>query len=55
MFQDVKEAKSFLNVYMNVSARLTASVNPFVSIGRYLTPKGKVKVRVICLNISFLT
>ena len=29
--------------------------NPFVSIGRYLTSKGKVKVRDICLNISFLT
>ena len=30
-------------------------VNPFMSIGRYLTSKGKVKVRVICLNILFLT
>ena len=32
-----------------------APLNPFASIGRYLTSKGKVKVKVICLNISFLT
>ena len=29
--------------------------NPFVSIGRTGSSKGKVKVRDICLNISFLT
>ena len=29
--------------------------NPFAFIGRYLTSKGKVKVRDIYLNISFLT
>ena len=29
--------------------------NPFASIERTGTSKGKVKVRVICLNISFLT
>ena len=30
-------------------------INPFASIGRTGTSKGKVKVRDICLNISFLT
>ena len=30
-------------------------VNPFASIGRTGASKGKVKVRDICLNISFLT
>ena len=29
--------------------------NPFASIGRTGTSKGKVKVMVICLNISFMT
>ena len=31
------------------------SINPFASIVRTSTSKGKVKVRDICLNISFLT
>ena len=30
-------------------------INPFASIGRTGTSKAKVKVRDICLNISFLT
>ena len=31
------------------------NLNPFASIGRTGTSKGKVKVMVICLNISFMT
>ena len=31
------------------------TINPFASIGRTGTSKGKVKVRDTCLNISFLT
>ena len=31
------------------------SINPFASIGRTGTSNGKVKVMVICLNISFKT
>ena len=31
------------------------TINPFASIARTGMSKGKVKVRDICLNISFLT
>ena len=32
-----------------------SELNPFASIGRTGTSYGKVKVMVICLNISFMT
>ena len=41
--------------YIFIVCLVEWDIIPFVSIGRYLTSKGKVMVRDICLNISFLT
>ena len=39
----------------NMRSNVSESLNPFASIGHTGTSKSKVKVRDICLNISFLT
>ena len=42
-------------VYKSYKWKRFKTINPFASIGRTAMSKGKIKVRDICLNISFLT
>ena len=59
---EICQGEAFLNslpfkssIGITFFAHFEAPFNPFVSIGRTGTSKCKVKVRDICLNISFLT
>ena len=53
--EDVQELQADLEKVYEWAITNNKEFNPFAPIGRYLTSKGKVKVKVICLNISFLT
>ena len=55
---DAKLLSTFTIILSNrgkMTIILWVKVNPFASFGRTDTSKGKVKVKDICLNISFLT